>query len=339
MLWLQRGTSVRLGGAELRSDAGRCALIAACALLVGVAGEYPRRAHAEPSLATSTAAEHSRDSFGEDQRAEELYLDGIEKLEVGHRDFARQTFEQVIARYPASAAAANARRHLGELYRTDSDHASVDSYDGRPALSVAPPATTGSITAPSLSDEPSVPELQPARSPFWNVELRRNASIQSKLRLEAGDRVFFSPGSAELGGRARSALAAQAQWLKRWHEFEAAIEGHADEPGTDQENVVLSEQRAAAVRERLIEEGVEPSRLAVVPLGRSVRVAMCADTDCRAQNRRAVTLVFATGTRERLGLVRDGASRAATVASSTPPPVVTKAVDLPAAAQPVGMTR
>ncbi len=89
----------------------------------------------------------------------------------------------------------------------------------------------------------------------------------------------------------------------RWHEFEAAIEGHADEPGTEQENVVLSEQRAEAVRERLIQEGVEPSRIAVVPLGRSIPVATCADTDCRAQNRRAVTLVFATGTRERLGLV------------------------------------
>jgi peptidoglycan-associated lipoprotein len=308
-------------------------------VLVGVAGEHPRRAHAEPFSASPPAAEAGHQSFGEDQRAEELYLDGVEKLEVGHRDFARQTFEQVIARYPASAAAANARRQLGELYRTDSDHASADSHDGRPALAVAPPATTGSITAPSLSDAPSVPGVQPARSPFWDVELRRNASIQSKLRLEAGDRVFFSPGSAELGGRARSALAAQAQWLKRWHEFEAAIEGHADEPGTDQENVVLSEQRAAAVRQRLIDEGIEPSRLAVVPLGRSVRVAMCADPDCRAQNRRVVTLVFATGTRERLGLVRGGAPRAATVASSTPPPVVTKAVDLPAAAQPVGVTR
>ena len=87
----------------------------------------------------------------------------------------------------------------------------------------------------------------------------------------------------------------------RWHEFEAAIEGHADEPGTEQENIVLSEQRAEAVRDRLIQEGVEPSRLAVVPLGRSIPVATCADTDCRAQNRRAVTLVFATGTRERLG--------------------------------------
>ncbi len=338
MLWPQRGTSVRLGGAELRSEAGRRALIAVCALLAGAVAEGPYRAHAEPSLAATTAADAGRQS-GDDQRAEELYLDGVEKLEVGHRDFARQTFESVIARYPNSAAAADARRHLGELYRADSDDASADSFDGRPALAVAPPATTGSITAPSLSDEPNAPELQPARSPFWDVELRRNASIQSKMRLEAGDRVFFSSGSAELGGRARSALAAQAQWLKRWHEFEAAIEGHADEPGTDLENVVLSEQRAAAVRQRLIEEGVEPSRLAVVPLGRSVRVAMCADTDCRAQNRRAVTLVFATGTRERLGLVRGTSPRTATVASSTPAPVVTKAADLPAAAQPVGVTR
>src|SRR6185295_4294412 len=109
---------------------------------------------------------------------------------------------------------------------------------------------------------------QSARGPAWDQELRRNASIQSKLRTEAGDRVFFGPGSAELGSRARTALAAQAQWLMRWHEFEAAIEGHADEPGTEQENVVLSEQRAEAVRQRLIDEGVEPNRLAVVPLGR-----------------------------------------------------------------------
>ena len=267
MLWPQRETGLRRGGAELRSDAARSALIAVCVLLVGAVTEGPRRAYAEPSLAAAMAADAGRQSSGNDQRAEELYLDGLEKLEVGHRDFARQTFELVIARYPNSAAAADARRHLGELYRADSDPASADSFDGRPALAIAPPATTGSITAPGLSDEPNALELQPARSPFWDVELRRNASIQSKMRLEAGDRVFFSSGSAELGGRARSALAAQAQWLNCWHEFEAAIEGHADEPGTDLENVVLSEQRAAAVRQRLIEEGVEPSRLAVVRSG------------------------------------------------------------------------
>ncbi|MEI9901565.1 MAG: OmpA family protein, partial [Hyphomicrobium sp.] len=121
----------------------------------------------------------------------------------------------------------------------------------------------------------------------------------------------------------------------RWHEFEAAIEGHSDEPGSEQENVELSQQRAEAVRQRLIEEGVEPNRIAVVPLGRSVRVATCADTDCRAQNRRAVTLVFATGTRERLGLVSPFP-----LSTAFAPPAA--AVASPAAAtasQAVGMTR
>ena len=183
----------------------------------------------------------------------------------------------------------DARRQLGELYRDDASDAAAG--DARPALAVAPPATTGSITAPTLSDiGVATPDLRPARSPSWDQELRRNVSIQSKLRIDAGDRVFFATGSAELGSRARSALAAQAKWLMRWHEFEAAIEGHADEPGSEQENIVLSEQRAEAVRDRLIQEGVEPSRIAVVPLGRSIPIATCADTDCRAQNRRAVTL-------------------------------------------------
>ena len=122
------------------------------------------------------------------------------------------------------------------------------------------------------------------------------------LRNEAGDRVFFSAGSAELGTRARSALAAQAQWLNRWREFEVAIEGHADEPGTDAENLQLSATRADAVRQRLLAEGVDARRLVVVAQGRSQRVAICADPDCNAQNRRTVTLVFTTGTAARLGL-------------------------------------
>jgi peptidoglycan-associated lipoprotein len=137
---------------------------------------------------------------------------------------------------------------------------------------------------------------------LWDQELRRNASIQAKLRSEAGDRVFFSAGSAELGSRARVALSAQAQWLNRWHEFEAAIEGHADDPDSEEENRKLSRARAEAVRQRLVAEGVEASRLAIVAQGRTRRVATCAEPACTAQNRRVVTLVFAGGTRERLGL-------------------------------------
>ena len=292
--------------------AGRCALIATCAFAVCVLGGRAPIAHAEPSGYVAAAT-----TYGAEERAHELYLDAVEKLAAGHRDFARQTFEQLIARYPTASVAEDARRQLGELYRSDSSDSRAG--DARPALAIPPPDTTGSITAPTLSDiGAGSPDLRPARSPSWDQELRRNVSIQSKLRIDAGDRVFFSTGSAELGSRARSALAAQAKWLMRWREFEAAIEGHADEPGSEQENSVLSELRAEAVRDRLIQEGVEPSRIAVVPLGRSIPIATCADADCRAQNRRAVTLVFATGTRERLGLVGGRAPRAAEASLQVP---------------------
>lgn len=312
MRWPMRGS----GGV-----AGRCARVAALALVTHVAGGSANVAWSEPLSAMSS-------SYGSEQRAEELFLDGLEKLAAGHADFARETFQSVIVRYPSTEAADNARLQLEEL-RGSGVHAS-HAGDSLDAITV-----TGALPTLSGAAEPQATLPTRGPSPSWDRELRRNASIQSKLRLEAGDRVFFSPGSADLGSRARMALTAQAQWLMRWHEFEAAIEGHADEPGSEQENVELSQQRAEAVRQRLIEEGVEPNRIAIVPLGRSVRVATCSDTDCRAQNRRAVTLVFATGTRERLGLVNTFplsaalAPAAPAVAGSAPATTV----------QAVGMTR
>jgi len=223
--------------------------------------------------------------FGPEQRAQELYLDGMEKLEAGRRAWAKTTFEDLIARFPDSTAAALARRQLGTLNRSGTAQAATVP-GARVETAAAPAGVAAAIGA----------------SPLWDQELRRNASIQAKLRSEAGDRVFFSAGSAELGSRARVALSAQAQWLIRWHEFEAAIEGHADDPATEDENRKLSEARAEAVRRRLVDEGVEASRLTVVAQGRTRRVATCAEPACAAQNRRVVTLVFASGTRERLGL-------------------------------------
>lgn len=261
------------------------------------------------------------EAFGSEQRAQELYLDAMEKLEAGRRAWAKTTFEDLIARFPDSTAAALARRQLGRLNRGGAAQAATVP-GARIETSAAPAGVAAAIGA----------------SPLWDQELRRNASIQAKLRSEAGDRVFFSAGSAELGSRARAALTAQAQWLIRWHEFEAAIEGHADDPDTEEANRKLSEARAEAVRRRLVEEGVEASRLAIVAQGRTRRVATCAEPACTAQNRRVVTLVFASGTRERLGLTALPMAAALDQpdARSLSPAA---AEQTPATAEPVGVAR
>lgn len=75
MSWLQRGSSMRLGAAALRSDAGRCTLIVTFALIALVAGDCPRVANAEPSDAGRAVG-----SYDSEQRAEELRLRLLARL-------------------------------------------------------------------------------------------------------------------------------------------------------------------------------------------------------------------------------------------------------------------
>ncbi len=246
----------------------------------------------------------------------------MEKLDAGREAWAQTTLETLISRYPQTAAANVARQQLGQLYRR-----------GTP-----PPANAAPVQAAAPA-APQPASLTVGASPAWEQELRRNASIQARLRNEAGDRVFFSAGSAELGGRARAALSAQAQWLNRWHEFEAAIEGHADDPGSDDENLKLSADRAEAVRRRLVQEGVDASRLAIVAQGRMQRIATCTGGDCATQNRRAVTLVFASGTRERLGLTTAPPLEAPPEPQAQVLEPAARTVEAPPAAERVGVAR
>jgi outer membrane protein OmpA-like peptidoglycan-associated protein len=127
------------------------------------------------------------------------------------------------------------------------------------------------------------PELALASVPSWH------AGNPSEFRALVGDRVFFDEGSAELGARARKALAAQAAWLARHPSVRVTIEGHADDPGRDDHR--LSEQRAEAVRRRLIEAGIAPERIRAVAYGRRQLIAQCGDPRCGPQNRRAITVV------------------------------------------------
>ena len=114
---------------------------------------------------------------------------------------------------------------------------------------------------------------------------------QDALRSEAGDRIFFSDGSADIGGQARAVLAAQADWLVRHAGSAILIEGHADDAGDTVTNQALALARAEAVMQRLLNMGVPPDRLAISPRGNEEPVAVCIDPVCRAQNRRVVSIV------------------------------------------------
>jgi OOP family OmpA-OmpF porin len=64
------------------------------------------------------------------------------------------------------------------------------------------------------------------------------------------------------------------------------VEGYTDSIGTEAYNQKLSERRANAVRDYMIEQGISPSRITAVGYGESNPVASNATAEGRAHNRR-----------------------------------------------------
>ncbi len=217
------------------------------------------------------------------EELEELFSDALAELEAGRSWEAQRLFERLVARAPESGLANDARRYLVELYKAPiaPRKDATGSADGRPQSGRA---ANGSAPVDGWRAEERPPAAQ-AGTPV-------SRQLEDDFIADAGDRVFFSSGSAEIGGRARGVIAAQARFLKRRPELTAVIEGHADDqPLTSRQHEELSGERAEAVRQRLIGEGVEPDRLTVVAWGREHRVSDCPDAACAAQNRRAVTVL------------------------------------------------
>ena len=71
------------------------------------------------------------------------------------------------------------------------------------------------------------------------------------------------------------------------NDYEVTIEGHTDYIASNQYNMGLSKRRAEAVKVKLIELGLDPSRIvAIVPKGEEEPVADNSTTEGRAKNRR-----------------------------------------------------
>jgi outer membrane protein OmpA-like peptidoglycan-associated protein len=74
--------------------------------------------------------------------------------------------------------------------------------------------------------------------------------------------------------------------LKNNAGLKLSIEGHTDNVGSAQSNKVLSEQRAKAVMDAVVSQGVEASRLSAVGWGQEKPVADNRTEEGRAKNRR-----------------------------------------------------
>jgi outer membrane protein OmpA-like peptidoglycan-associated protein len=98
--------------------------------------------------------------------------------------------------------------------------------------------------------------------------------------------VLFKSGSFELLPSARERLAKVSGIVLAYPGLHLQVEGHTDSVGSDEYNQQLSEKRAQAVRDYLVQQGIASSAVVASGLGKTAPVASNDTPEGRQQNRR-----------------------------------------------------
>ena len=123
--------------------------------------------------------------------------------------------------------------------------------------------------------------------------------MRDRVREAMDVHVLFKTGASDLAEDTGERLARLAALVAGMDDMLLRIEGHADGRGDEEANEQLSAQRAASVRDVLLEAGVPASRIVVEAVGERDARATEEDVDGMALERRVqLTLVpAATGGR------------------------------------------
>lgn len=116
---------------------------------------------------------------------------------------------------------------------------------------------------------------------------RAELTKEEKAAVEAGlHDVFFGYDQWTLSGEGMEALNHDAAYLKDHPGTVLKIEGHCDERGTSDYNMVLGDKRAKAARNYLTEVGVNSKQVVIVSYGKERPFCFDRDESCYQQNRR-----------------------------------------------------
>jgi outer membrane protein OmpA-like peptidoglycan-associated protein len=110
------------------------------------------------------------------------------------------------------------------------------------------------------------------------------------LVVNMGD-VLFDTGKSDLRSEAREALAKLSGIVLNYPSLRLGIEGHTDSTGSAKFNQTLSENRASAVRDYLIGQGIDTKSLAAQGFGMDNPVADNNTAQGRQKNRRVEIVV------------------------------------------------
>jgi OOP family OmpA-OmpF porin len=136
-------------------------------------------------------------------------------------------------------------------------------------------AILGHAVCDPLKETPPPPPAPPPPPP---------AAAPKPIATLSGPQFDFNRATLKPAGR--QVVAEAARVLREKPDLHVSVEGHTDSVGSDAYNMRLSERRASAVRDALVSEGVDASRITVKGWGETKPIASNDTAEGRAQNRR-----------------------------------------------------
>jgi OOP family OmpA-OmpF porin len=160
-----------------------------------------------------------------------------------------------------------------------------------PPAQTAPAPPPPPVAAAADSDKDGViddNDACPGTPPGVAVDAR-GCPQKGSITLEG---VTFDVNSANLTGPSLPVLTEIAEGLKKYPRLKVELQGHTDNSGADAYNLTLSQKRANAVREYLLQQGVPSSQLTARGYGESQPIDSNTTAEGRAKNRRVVMFVL-----------------------------------------------
>jgi peptidoglycan-associated lipoprotein len=148
-----------------------------------------------------------------------------------------------------------------------------------------PPAQPDPQPATPVPTQPQ-PQPEPERRPTDNTAAEREAE---RRRIESilSQIVHFDYDESTIRADAQELLAAKVPVLRANPAIRLRIEGHADERGSVEYNLALGMRRAQAVRQYLMDFGIDGARFDTFSFGEDRPMAQGSNESAWSQNRRA----------------------------------------------------
>ena len=218
------------------------------------------------------------------QRAEDARLVTLRKQAAERQLNAQNAAAQ--SQIQAQQAQMQAQQSQLEAERAQAAKAQADAERARAEAAAAEASARAAQANKSADDANAVREKLRAQ---LNSVLATSETARG-LIVNMSD-VLFDTGKYTLKGDTKVSLAKVAGILQAYPGLKLQVEGYTDSVGSDQLNQKLSENRAGAVRDFLVSQGVPMDNISATGYGKDKPVADNGTAAGRAQNRRVQLVV------------------------------------------------